>query len=244
MTAKLIHLDEGYMFGLGAFETIAVESNHCVLLKEHLSRLQKAIKFFQIRQKVTEQEVFQYLENRLMEHSVLKIMVSAKNIIFTTRQNPYGEEHFQKGFTLGFSDVRRNETSPLTYHKTFHYGDCLMEKRAAQEKGWDEPVFLNTKGEISEGATTNIFFVKDGIIVTPPIFSGLLNGILRQYVLSRENVVERIILADEVPTFDECFITNSLMGIMPVRQFGKTLFPERTVATRLHERYRQEKVTI
>ena len=46
MTAKLIHLDEGYMFGLGAFETIAVESNHCVLLKEHLSRLQKAIKFF------------------------------------------------------------------------------------------------------------------------------------------------------------------------------------------------------
>ena len=180
-----------------------------------------------------------------MEHSVLKIMVSAKNIIFTrTRQNPYGEEHFQKGFTLGFSDVRRNETSPhlpqnISLRRLPHGKTCSPRKRMGRTC-----VSQHKRGNLRRRHHQYFFFVKDGIIVTPPIFSGLLNGILRQYVLSRENVVERIILADEVPTFDECFITNSLMGIMPVRQFGKTLFPERTVATRLHERYRQEKVTI
>lgn len=50
-------------------------------------------------------------------------------------------------------------------------------------------------------------------------------GIVRAYLCSRYDVVERAIVPDEIGTFDECFITNSLMGIMAVRQFGENAFP-------------------
>ncbi|MEE0776226.1 MAG: aminotransferase class IV [Bacillota bacterium] len=244
MSEITIHLDEGYMFGLGAFETIAIENSHCVLLKKHLDRLKKALEFFQIDTSVTEQEVLSFVQKHPQDHGVLKIMVSEKNVTFTTRSNPYEAPQHEKGFVLGLSQIRRNETSPLTYHKTFHYGDCLMEKRAAKARGWDEPIFLNTKGALTEGAATNLFFVRDGEMITPALACGMLNGILRQYICSHWKVTERVVFPEEIGTFEECFVTNSLMGIMPVRQFENKLFSQRIITETLRLRYEEEKTII
>lgn len=70
----------------------------------------------------------------------------------------------------------RNETSPLVYHKTLNYGDCILEKRAAAAAGINEKVFVNTKGQISEGTVSNIFFVRKNMIYTPQLSCGLLPG--------------------------------------------------------------------
>ena len=80
----------------------------------------------------------------------------------SVRENTYTEQDYEQGFITGYANVRRNETSPLTYHKTLNYGDCILEKRRVKAEGIQEPVFLNTRGELSEGATTNVFFVKRG----------------------------------------------------------------------------------
>jgi len=233
-----MHLDDGYLFGLGAFETIAVENGTPVFLAEHLTRLHKALKFLQINKTVTPDVVTQAIHKENASRTAMRLTVSAENTLITFRDNPYTEDIYTRGFRLRYSHIKRNDSSPFTYHKTLNYGDCILEKRKCTETGHDEAVFQNHRGELCEGTTTNIFFVKDGHILTPTLSCGLLPGILRAYLLDRYDITETIIKPKEIANFDECFVTNSLMGIMPVASLGDTRFASRDTAMRLLGEYR------
>lgn len=87
------------------------------------------------------------------------------------------------------------------------------------------------------GATTNIFFVSKDKILTPPVSSGLLNGIMRQYIMKIANVEERIIRPENISEFTEIFLTNSLLGIMPVKRLGEHTFNSRNIANKLITEY-------
>ena len=138
---------------------------------------------------------------------------------------------------MDFSSVRRNETSPLTAYKTLNYGDCILENRRAHGEGMNERIFLNTKGQISEGTVSNIFFVRNGKLYTPDLSCGLLPGILREYLCETENVEETVIYPAELGRYEECFVTNSLMGIMPVKQLGEWKSESREVTNQLLKKY-------
>ena len=242
-----IKLDEGFLFGLGAFETIAVENGKPLFLEQHLNRIEKAADFLGLgscRQRgLTEEKIEEYLDMydiSLKKHEALKVILSAENMFFQMRNNPYVEESYTQGLRAEISKVRRNETSPLVYHKTLNYGDCILEKRAAMAAGIHEMIFINTKGQISEGTVSNIFFVRKNTVYTPQLSCGLLPGILRSYIMERFPVTETIIYPDELVYYDECFVTNSLMGIMPVKQLGNICFPHRTKADELREIYENE----
>ena len=96
-----------------------------------------------------------------MEKGALKIAVSQENVTLSFRENPYTKEQSEKGFLLDLASTVRNETSPFTYLKSLNCGENILEKRAARRRGMDEPVFINTKGQLAEGATTNLFFGKN-----------------------------------------------------------------------------------
>lgn len=239
----MITPDQGYFFGMGAFETVAVEEGNPIFLKEHYERLFRAMEFFHLKLSADELEekVGKALGDPFMKtgRKVLKITASEKNLLITTRENIYEEKHYEKGFTADFSCVRRNETSPFTYHKTLNYGDCLREKNLAHDRGIDEPVFLNTKGIIAEGATTNVFFVKNKDIFTPSVECGLLPGIMRDYICGKNRVWEKDIYPEEIEEFEEMFLTNSLLGVMPVVVLGRYQFPSRSVSQSLLEIYKE-----
>lgn len=221
-----IVLDEGYQFGLGVFETVAVEQGRPLLLSWHMERLHASLRALGIEQQVTDEEVLEFLAGQEGEHQALKIMVSGENKLFTMRPNPYTPERIRKGFSLAYSSVYRNETSPLVHHKTLNYGDCILEKRRAAQMGADELIFLNSRGEISEGTTTNIFFACGGQLYTPPVSCGLLPGIMRRFIMEHFPVTERVMKKEDVMQMEECFVTNSLMGIMPVTSLeGKRFCP-------------------
>ena len=76
--------------------------------------------------------------------------------------------------------------------------------------------------------------------MTPKADCGLLPGIVRGYLLAAAGAEEKVIRPEEVEKFEECFLTNSLMGIMPVRSFGTFRFPERRVTEALRRRYQAE----
>lgn len=235
--------DEGYYFGLGAFETIAVEQGKPVFLEAHYARLQRALEFFHLPVELEEiqKNVQRALAEKQMQtgRKVLKVAVSQKNITVSTRENKYQEKDYAEGFTASYAKVKRNETSPFTYHKTFNYGDCILEKRRAMAVGIQEPVFLNTRGEIAEGATSNVFLVKEGQIIAPPLSCGMLPGIMRQYLYENYEIQEQIILPEQVAEFQEMFLTNSLLGIMPVRQLEGFVFHRMEVGHTLMEEYRR-----
>lgn len=235
--------DEGYYFGMGAFETIAVENGKTILLQKHYGRLRKAADFLSIslKKKEIEDEVQKVMTAKDMQsgRKVIKITISEQNLTVTARENIYTDSVYEKGFTADFSTVLRNETSPFTYHKTLNYGDSLREKRLAKKRGIDEPVFLNTKGMITEGACTNVFFAREGRLYTPSVNCGLLPGILRSYICERYEVIEQEIYPADIPCYDEMFVTNSLLGIMPVVTLDGYEFLSQDMGRKLLEQYRQ-----
>lgn len=275
-----ITLDEGFQFGLGAFETIAVEAGKPIFLDKHLKRLERAAEFLHLgtlsERGITEKQILRYLEEQAqlpesrenlanmmqlpesrenlenmmqlsesrenfsdITHCALKIMLSKENVVFSMRANPYTPERYEKGFVLDISLVKRNETSSLVYHKTMNYGDCILEKRNAAAAGVDERIFLNTKDQICEGTVSNIFFVKQEKLYTPEVRCGLLPGILREYICETQDVEETTIYPENLKVYEECFVTNSLMGIMPVRQVGEISFTEEKVTQTLMAKYQK-----
>ena len=238
----LIELDEGYSFGLGLFETILLYKGKPVFLDEHLARINKSIENLALNiDKLEKNEVFQYLNNNknTLEYEVLKIVLSEKNRLFLKREYTYTEKDYQRAFNLNISEVRRNESSIFTFHKTLNYGDNILEKRKSKKMGYDEPIFLNSKNQVTEGATSNIFAAVEDKIYTPKLSCGLLNGIVRQYIISNYDVIESEIDLEFLNNADEIFLTNSLFGIMPVSNLERKVFKSQKISKEIFSSYKK-----
>ena len=238
----LIELDEGYSFGLGLFETILLYKGKPVFLDEHLARINKSIVDLGLNiDKLERDEVFQYLNNNknTFEYEGLKIVLSEKNRLFLKREYTYTEKDYQRALSLNISKVRRNESSIFTFHKTLNYGDNILEKRKSKKLGYDEPIFLNSKNQITEGAASNIFMVVEDKIYTPKLSCGLLNGIVRQYIVSNYDVIESEIDLEFLNNADEIFLTNSLFGIMPVNNLEKKVFKSQEISKNILQNYKK-----
>lgn len=105
--------------------------------------------------------------------------------------------------------------------------------------GYDEPIFLNSKNQITEGATSNIFVVVGDKIYTPKLSCGLLNGIVRQYIVSNYDVIESEIDLEFLNNADEIFLTNSLFGIMPVNNLEKKVFKSQKISKEIFSHYKK-----
>ena len=107
----------------------------------------------------------------------------------------------------------------LCYIKSTNYIENIIEKNKAKEDGFKDVLFLNENGYLSETSCANIFIVKNDKIYTPKVSCGLLNGIIRMWVVKNFPVIETELTLDDLKNADEVFITNSLMGIMQVKKF-------------------------
>lgn len=242
---QMIRRDEGYDFGLGVFETIAVEKNRPEFLEEHLNRLAASARTLRINNEEADYDKIAEEVRKISltfdeQRYAVKVSLSANNLLFSTRPAGYKREDYERGFCVAISPVRRNETSPLTFHKTTCYGDNILEKRRYKKLGIDEPVFLNSKGELSEGAVSNLFFCREGKLFTPAKSCGLLPGIMRNYLLTHYPVVSCHIEPDEICLYEEAFLTNSLMGIMPIAEFDGKYFSKRDTIKKLQIQLQQD----
>lgn len=237
-----INLDDGYSFGLGFFETLHIYRNKALFLKEHIERINNSIDKFSFNiEKLEESEVLKYLEknkNLELENEVLKIILSEKNRIFQKRTYTYTDKKRELGFKCNIASTLRNVNSVFTFHKTLNYADNIYEKRKSLKNFFDEPIFLNSKGFVTEGATSNIFFVKDGEIFTPDLKEGLLNGIVRKWVIQNFKVIEEAIYFTKIKDYDEVFLTNSLFGLMPVNIIDENKFEKREMYEKIFQKYR------
>lgn len=236
----LIELDDGFSFGLGLFETILLYKGKAVFFDEHLARINQSIVDLTLNiEKLKKEEIYQYLESNKseLEYEVLKIVLTEKNRLFIKRAYTYTEEDYQKAFSLNISKVQRNESSIFTFYKTLNYADNIFEKKKSKKLGYDEPIFLNSRGLVTEGATSNIFLIIDNKIYTPKISSGLLNGIIRQYIISNYPVIEIDIDLEFLNKADEVFLTNSLFGIMPVSSLDNKKLKSQKISREILSKY-------
>ncbi|HAG42196.1 MAG TPA: 4-amino-4-deoxychorismate lyase, partial [Clostridium sp.] len=116
---------------------------------------------------------------------------------------------------------KRNQFSKTTYIKSLNYLDNILEKELALREGFDEAIFLNLDNFLCEGSVSNLFVVKNKKIYTPKISSGILPGIVRNFLInglrSKDyKVIEDVISLEDLKNSDGAFLTNSLMGIMKI----------------------------
>lgn len=232
-----INLDEGVLFGRGAFETILIKEKP-IFLSEHMARLNKAIDILKIGESIDEIVILSKIEEYKMVNKALKVLVTEKNIILLERNIIYTKEDYNIGFKLKLSSVIRNSTSMLTYIKSTNYIENLIENQKAKENGYNEVIFLNENGFLTEGSTSNIFIVKNGKITTPGVPSGLLDGILRKFVINNFDVIEKEVTLSELLESDEVFITNSIVGIMKVVSFENRVYCEDNICNNIILKYK------
>ena len=216
-------IDSGLFFGRGVFETILVNAN-AIFLKEHIDRLNKSILALNLGEEISYEEVYNFIKNNDIKNKALKITVTEKNIIYTLREIKYKNEDYENGFNIRFSEVLRNSTSRIVNFKTLNYLENIIEYEICQKEGFNETIFLNEKGFVAEGCTTNVFIIKDNKIFTPKISCGLLPGIIRGWVISNFEVVKKEITKEELLNSDEIFLTNSLVGIIGVSKLDDIKF--------------------
>lgn len=229
-------IDNGFFFGIGVFETIKINKEP-IFLKDHISRLNDGLKKLRINEVIDCNLVYNIIKERKLQDIALKIAVSEKNIVFSTREITYNDEDYNKGFIINLSDVKRNSTSNINNIKSLNYMENILEKQNSKLLGYDEPIFINEKDELCEGATTNIFLVKDGIIKTPYIKSGLLNGIIRKYVIKNFQVDECRLTMEDLKESNEIILTNSLLGIMWVSRFEEKLYNKGKIYNEVKRKY-------
>lgn len=231
-----INLDSGYFFGRGVFETILVKDKP-IFLKEHISRLNEGIKILNIGDKVIEEDILNIINKHNIKYCGLKIVVTEKNIVLEKRDIPYKSDDYLKGFSLKLSNINRNSKSKLSYIKSINYLENILEREEALNNGYNEVLFLNEKGYLSEGSMSNIFIVIDKEIYTPSIKCGLLPGIVRNFLIKEYKIIEKELTLEDIMMADEIFITNSLLGIMGISKFENRILTENKITIMLREEY-------
>jgi para-aminobenzoate synthetase/4-amino-4-deoxychorismate lyase len=106
-------------------------------------------------------------------------------------------------------------------HKTTHRQLYDQEYRQALAAGYDDAIFLNNEGNLTEGAIHNVFVVRKGQWLTPPVTDGLLPGVLRSSLIKERDCVERQLMLEDLVTADEVFLGNSVRGLQKVRRIDQ-----------------------
>lgn len=233
-----IILDSGFFFGMGVFETIKINDNP-IFLKEHIKRLNKGLMELNINNNIDEKIVEDIIKKENLKNIALKVSVSEKNIIFSTRKINYTNENYKKGFKINLSNIRRNSTSNLNNVKSLNYTENIIEKEKSKLLGFDEPIFINERNELCEGATTNIFLVKNNIIKTPKVKCGLLDGIIRKYLMKNFNIEECILTIEDLKNSDEIILTNSLLELIWVSEFEERKYKRGPIYNELRSKYEE-----
>ena len=120
---------------------------------------------------------------------------------------------------ITFSSQKTDSCNRFLFHKTTNRKIYDAAHKACKQRGLYDIIFQNEKGQITEGAISNIFVKKHGIYYTPPIECGLLNGIYRRYLLSDKSfkAEEKVLYREDIDQADDIILTNAVRGLVKVK---------------------------
>ena len=228
-------------YGEGAFETFRWKGRPPVFLARHFERMKEGAEVLGIPfPEVVDIE--RTLEKAILDSQIsdayVKICLlsggcsvfyensNGASILVVVRQYQFPDELIR----AHVSSFRRNSTSRLLRVKSLNYLESILAKRNARGLGFDEAIFLNEKGEITEGSANNIFWLKGRVLFTPSLECGLLSGIIRGVVIdiAREigiRIVEGCFELDSLTSSHCAFFTNSLLGAVTISEIDGFKFP-------------------
>ena len=239
--AKISVFDHGLLYGDGVFEGIRTYDGLIFKLKEHIDRLYQSAHAIMLEIPMTKEETVEAIKKTLRENelkdSYIRLIVTRGMgdlgldprkcgkptiIIITDKIKLYHQELYEKGLEIVTISTQRNiHESVNPQIKSLNYLNNILAKVEAINAGVEEAVMLNSEGYVAECTGDNIFIVKNGVLFTPPVHSGVLRGITRGAVIDIAHLKE-IPIHEEVMTrydlfnADEMFLTGTAAEIIPV----------------------------
>ena len=249
--AKIHVLTHTLHYGCGAFEGVraykTARGPAIFRLREHTERLFNSAKILRMKlpysmQQVMDAQCAVVRENKLESGYIRpltwigseKLGVSPKGntihlMVAAWTWGAYlGDEGMKRGIRVKTSSYTRHHVNiTMTQAKAVsNYTNSILANMEATEDGYDEALLLDASGFVSEGAGENLFVIKGGVVYTPDLSAGALNGITRNTVFSicadlGLKVVEKRITRDEVYISDEAFFTGTAAEVTPIRELDR-----------------------
>jgi branched-chain amino acid aminotransferase len=239
--AKVSVFDHGFLYGDGIYETMRAYRGKIFFLGRHLARLKQSADAISLSLPLSLDKIGEALNEALtvnkLNEAYVRIQISrgegdigldpalcpAPTMVIMTRPfKDYPPELYANGVAVAVVQTRRNHPLALDPAvKSINFLNNILAKIESLKAGAYEGIMLNWKGYVAEGTISNIFTVKKGILYTPALETGILEGITRDLVLHlarKEKVPTREMLMrpKDLVRADECFITNTTIEVLPV----------------------------
>lgn len=233
--ARVSVYDHGFTTGDGVFETVKVVSGQAFALTRHLRRLARSARGLGLPEPDADRVrrgVHELLESNSRDQTGAGTGDWRLRITFTAGPAPLGSQRGDSGPTLVLAaaplppaeescDVSivpwsRNEYGALAGVKSTSYADNVLALAHAHRHGAGEAVFANTAGNLCEGTGSNVFLVRGGELVTPPLAAGCLAGVTRELVLEWFGAAQHDVPARELAAVEEAFLTSSTRDVQPI----------------------------
>lgn len=257
--------DHGFLYGDGIYETMRAYDNVIFMLDEHLMRLFRSASLIGLNVPLNNDQIktaiFDTLSANSLRNAYVRLTITRGYgpigldpelckeptfVIIAEDMKVYPKAYYENGIKVIVSRTRRNLKDAVNPQiKSLNFLNNILAKIEAKREDAYEAIMLNVSSYITEGTISNVFFYRDGVLCTPSVECGILDGITRKVVLDiamREGlfVQEGEFTKDDIYAANEAFITNTTFEVMPVCQVDNVKYNVGDVGRLLHKIYRDE----
>lgn len=233
--------DHGLLYGDGVFEGIRAYNGRVFRLTEHIKRLYESAHSIMLKIPYSQEEMIQAVIDTVnandLKDAYIRLVVTRgigdlgmdpfkckdpQIFIIADKIAIYPEELYEKGLNVITVATRRTSSAALDPKiKSLNYLNNIHVKIEANRAGVLEAVMLNDQGYILEGSADNIFIYRNGKLITPPGYLGVLIGVTRQAIIELAQkegieVAEEPFTRHDLYVADECFLTGTAAEVIPV----------------------------
>jgi branched-chain amino acid aminotransferase len=239
--ASVSVLDHGLLYGDGVFEGIRFYASTPFLFEAHLRRLRASVRCLMIDLPYADAELAELCAEAIARfgqaNGYLRLIVTRgqgllgvsahtceqpTTILIAASLQLYPPELYERGVDVITSSLRRSGPDSVPPQiKSLNYLTSVLAAAEARARGAHEALLLNGAGEIAECTADNVFLVRRGVVCTPPVSAGGLEGITREHVIAllradAISVAERTLVSADAWTADEAFLTGTGAEVVPI----------------------------
>ena len=239
--AKISVFDHGLLYGDGVFEGIRTYDGLIFKLKKHIDRLYQSAHSIMLEIPMSKKGLIEAVKQTLranrLKNAYIRLIVTRgvgdlgldprrcqkpSIIIITDKIALYSEKFYKQGMEIITVPTRRNIPEALNPQiKSLNYLNNILAKIEAINAGVEEAIMLNSEGYVAECTGDNIFIVKRGTLLTPPVYIGSLRGITRDVIFDLAKAIkipvrEEVLTRHDLFNADECFLTGTAAEAIPV----------------------------
>ena len=224
--------NRGFKYNDSFFETIHVTNGKVFNVKNHLIRIVEAVKILKFDFKYTSQQLVQIFNDLIsvnnLKHGVIRLYIY-RNSDGQYLPNSNDTSLIIKTNHLNCSFKINSPKKLCTYNREFKSNTLLSNIKAnsiisvlssihASDMNFDSAILFNNNNRIIETSNSNIFFVENNKIITPPIKDGCIDGTMRRLLMSLFDIEEKSISFNMLSKVDEVFVSNSISGVIPIKK--------------------------